>query len=697
MNTIARAIFTIRAINDACSESVAAFAHALGFARLFGPQLLSASTPHGIFMQLRELHSLTTPAPAPAPTTEAASAAVDGAATTATGATTEKSKKKASSAAPKVPPAVKQAKAQLERLRSFLHTALRTTVPPLFTFIELFAGIGGFAVAAEKLGGRCLMASEIAASTGRTWNANFAADPTAATTSSAPSSATPLRVGDIRKLPDSAFPRVDLLVGGFPCPSFSRAGLQPGLDDVKSGDLYLEVVRALRTAKPRCALLENVPGIWTAQDGAALQVIIGSLQQCGYDVAIGNMDSANILPQQRKRVYFCCFRRDDEDDEEDGNKGTAASSAASSYFAPSKKMGGQIRPRSTIRSGLKHFAWPKLPLLNRPFGEIVELDERVCRLFCLSEEQWKSKKEICDDERLWMIRMDGPAMTITRGYRRGPGKGSGQKFLQWKDYGKDWSKRDLKQRQQEGDATSTADGTAATAEKNDPRNDGGNDDDEMEQSKTVSNAAAAARNADNNKEDDDNELENDGDDPANDLDDDDVVLGGGGEAASSSNKNSAQLNCHRTREYGWFKFVPVKDSATPRFVTHRECARMQGFPETYQVAQELDVQGPATAQYGNAVSSPMIFATLHSVLLAAGVPSLFRGRQQQSVGSSSSSSRSYRGGLTQMLVDAVPVRSMSTVAARLGAAEMQETVMWAKVFAVEDPQPQEHHHQHQQQ
>ncbi|MBM3967958.1 MAG: DNA (cytosine-5-)-methyltransferase, partial [Planctomycetes bacterium] len=106
-----------------------------------------------------------------------------------------------------------------------------------FTFCELFAGIGGFRVALEALGGRCVFASEINADCVETYARNFhgKGQPTSCVSS-----------GDIRLIAASEIPDHDLLVGGFPCQPFSRAGLQIGLGDGERGQLFEEIVRILR-------------------------------------------------------------------------------------------------------------------------------------------------------------------------------------------------------------------------------------------------------------------------------------------------------------------------------------------------------------------------------------------------------------------------------------------------------------------
>ena len=128
--------------------------------------------------------------------------------------------------------------------------------PPPFTFIELFAGIGGFRLGLEALGGRCLFASEIDPDAVAVYRANF---PRAAV------------VGDITAVPDAQIPAHDVLTAGFPCQPFSSLGEQPGLDDEK-GTLFRQIVRVLELRRPAAFLLENVPGLLKVDGRAPLRL-----------------------------------------------------------------------------------------------------------------------------------------------------------------------------------------------------------------------------------------------------------------------------------------------------------------------------------------------------------------------------------------------------------------------------------------
>ena len=171
-----------------------------------------------------------------------------------------------------------------------------------FTFVDLFCGIGGFAVALEALGGRCLMASDIDESCREMYlqNVNLAREKFH---------------GDIYEVADDCFPRnFDLLVGGFPCQPFSTLGEQPGLGDGSRGLLYTQIVRVLRVSRPKAFLLENVPGL--AQMEGALQTILTALEQAGYSVSLEVCSARGLTAQSRKRLFFVGLRSDSHATEE---------------------------------------------------------------------------------------------------------------------------------------------------------------------------------------------------------------------------------------------------------------------------------------------------------------------------------------------------------------------------------------------
>ena len=166
---------------------------------------------------------------------------------------------------------------------------------PRFTYVDLFAGLGGFAVALDALGGNCVLASEIDEACQRVYRHNF---PTA-----------PLH-GDIYQIgrdDNLAGQPVDLLVGGFPCQPFSALGQQPGLSCDK-GNLFLEIVRLLRQWHPKAFLLENVPGLLAMED--TFGTILTALQDAGYQVTHEVCNARGVTATSRKRLFLVGILKD---------------------------------------------------------------------------------------------------------------------------------------------------------------------------------------------------------------------------------------------------------------------------------------------------------------------------------------------------------------------------------------------------
>lgn len=169
---------------------------------------------------------------------------------------------------------------------------------PKFTFIDLFAGIGGFRIAMQELGGKCVYSSEFDAQAQKTYMANYGEMP----------------FGDITKeltkkyIPDG----FDVLCGGFPCQAFSLAGRRLGFEDETRGTLFFEIEDILRRKQPKAFFLENVKGLMIHKGGQTIQTILEHLDDAGYDVVppqiVNAMDFG--VPQHRERVYIIGFRKD---------------------------------------------------------------------------------------------------------------------------------------------------------------------------------------------------------------------------------------------------------------------------------------------------------------------------------------------------------------------------------------------------
>jgi DNA-cytosine methyltransferase len=178
---------------------------------------------------------------------------------------------------------------------------------PSFTYAELFAGMGGFGVALEALGGKCIFCSELLERVRDIYQINFPYTPHN-------------RIfGDIYEVTDDELPlphTLDLLVAGFPCQPFSSLGSQPGLDCPKGrGHLFEEIVRVLQVSKPKAFLLENVPGLLRMKE--TLDIILHALENCGYRISMEVCDARGLMAQSRKRLYIAGLRCDQSVEQEE--------------------------------------------------------------------------------------------------------------------------------------------------------------------------------------------------------------------------------------------------------------------------------------------------------------------------------------------------------------------------------------------
>lgn len=110
--------------------------------------------------------------------------------------------------------------------------------------------------------------------------------------------------GDITKIKEKELPEFDLLVGGFPCQSFSIAGQRKGFADTR-GTLFFDIARIIKAKRPRLLLLENVKGLLSHDEGRTFRTIITALDELGYDIQWQVLNSKNFgVPQNRERVYI---------------------------------------------------------------------------------------------------------------------------------------------------------------------------------------------------------------------------------------------------------------------------------------------------------------------------------------------------------------------------------------------------------
>lgn len=170
---------------------------------------------------------------------------------------------------------------------------------PSFTFIDLFAGIGGTRLGFEQAGGECVFSSERDKFAQRTYQANFHETP----------------LGDINAIPVEDIPRHDILVAGFPCQPFSIAGISKlnalgrptGFDNAEQGHLFFRVRDILESHRPRAFMLENVKNLKSHDRGRTYEVIQDALRATGYHVNDRVIDGALVVPQHRERIYIVGF------------------------------------------------------------------------------------------------------------------------------------------------------------------------------------------------------------------------------------------------------------------------------------------------------------------------------------------------------------------------------------------------------
>ena len=187
---------------------------------------------------------------------------------------------------------------------------------PKFRFIDLFAGIGGIRLPFQQLGGECVFSSEWDKFAQRTYAANYGEVPS----------------GDITQIVASDIPDHDILMGGFPCQSFSQAGLKKGFEDTR-GTMFFEIQRILGEKRPKVFLLENVKQLRGHDKGRTLQTILNILtgesdlplddvpmsadarealgKKLNYWVDYKVLRAADFgIPQNRERIFIVGFDRD---------------------------------------------------------------------------------------------------------------------------------------------------------------------------------------------------------------------------------------------------------------------------------------------------------------------------------------------------------------------------------------------------
>ena len=168
-----------------------------------------------------------------------------------------------------------------------------------FSFIDLFAGIGGMRLAFEHAGGHCVYSSEWNKYSQQTYLANFGEQPE----------------GDITQVNAADIPDHDILVAGFPCQPFSIAGVSKkqslgratGFEDNTQGTLFFDVCRILKEKRPKAFMLENVKNLCSHDRGRTFKVIQESLEELDYQIFYKVIDGQAFVPQHRERIIIVGF------------------------------------------------------------------------------------------------------------------------------------------------------------------------------------------------------------------------------------------------------------------------------------------------------------------------------------------------------------------------------------------------------
>jgi DNA (cytosine-5)-methyltransferase 1 len=199
--------------------------------------------------------------------------------------------------------AVRPRKAVLDRVRDLAGKRREPAPFAGFTFIDLFAGIGGLRTAFDEAGGRCVFTSEWDKYAQLTYQANHRDNRPVA--------------GDITKVHVMDIPRHDVLVAGFPCQPFSIAGVskknalgrEHGFKDETQGTLFFDVARIIDAHRPAAFLLENVKNLQNHDRGRTFEVIRRTLQdELGYELHVRVINARHFLPQHRERIVMVGFR-----------------------------------------------------------------------------------------------------------------------------------------------------------------------------------------------------------------------------------------------------------------------------------------------------------------------------------------------------------------------------------------------------
>ena len=237
-------------------------------------------------------------------------------------------------------------------------------------FIDLFAGLGGFHVALERLGHKCVFASELDSNLQQLYEKNFGMRPH----------------GDIRAVPVSKIPAHDILCAGSPCQPFSKAGEQQGFDCPKWGDLFEHVLRVLRHHKPEHVILENVPNLERHSKGKTWAQLKLGLESAGYDIRTKHLSPHQYgIPQIRERVFIVGSRSGLSDflwPDETAGTNLSISAVLDENPDGAKMISPQVKKclqvwQAFIKAFPKKEELPSFPIWSMEFGATYPFEEET--------------------------------------------------------------------------------------------------------------------------------------------------------------------------------------------------------------------------------------------------------------------------------------------------------------------------------
>lgn len=262
--------------------------------------------------------------------------------------------------------------------KSFFDVPFPAPKHPKFTFIDLFAGIGGFRIAMQRNGGECVFSSEWNKFSQRTYLVNFGEMP----------------FGDITKeITKSFIPKnFDILCAGFPCQPFSIAGVSKknslgrptGFEDKTQGTLFFDVAEIIKRHRPKAFYLENVKNLTSHDKGNTFRIIRETLEELEYSVHYLVMDGKDYVPQHRERIMIIGFDK-------------------------------------RRYNGMEKFSFPQRPNQHHSIKEILQ--KRVDEKYTLSDKLWGYLQNYANRQKnkgngfgFGMVDLDGVARTLSARY-----------------------------------------------------------------------------------------------------------------------------------------------------------------------------------------------------------------------------------------------------------------------------------------